>query len=233
MNYTDTRTAEFISRPNRFVANVCLEGKLVVCHVKNTGRCKELLVPGAEVILEKSNNPKRKTEYDLIAVWKGDRLVNVDSQAPNKVFHEWVEAGEFLPGVTLIKPEYRFNGSRLDFYLEAEKRKVLVEVKGVTLEENGVVLFPDAPTERGVRHIFELVEAMESGYEAYIVFVIQMQDVLYFTPNNKTHPEFGQALVTAKEKGVEIVALDSNVAVDSIAPGNRVPVKLTEGSPAS
>jgi len=226
MKYSNIRTAEFISRPNRFIAYVKLDGEPVVCHVKNTGRCKELLLPGAEVILTRSDNPKRKTKYDLIGVRKGKRLINIDSQAPNKVFQEWVEAGSFLPGVTVIKPEYHFNGSRLDFYLECGENKVLVEVKGVTLEEQGVALFPDAPTERGVRHIHELVGAVNDGYEAYVVFVIQMEDVLYFTPNYKTHMEFGQTLQSAVDKGVKVVALDCGVTVDGITPGNRVEVRF-------
>lgn len=226
MHYSNTRTAEFISRPNRFIAHVELDGQEVLCHVKNTGRCRELLVPGTGVLLEENHNPGRKTRYDLIAVWKGKRLINIDSQAPNKVFHEWVQEGHFVPHVSLIKPEYRLNGSRLDFYIEAGERKILVEVKGVTLEEDGIVLFPDAPTERGVRHIHELVGAGATGYEAFMVFIIQMKGVRYFTPNYKTHLEFGEALKTAEGLGVNILALDCDVTGDSIKAGKKVPVRL-------
>ncbi len=228
MIYPEICSAEFVSRPNRFIAQVILDGETVTCHVKNTGRCKELLVPGAEVVLAVSPNRNRKTRYDLVSVRKGDRLVNIDSQAPNKVFREWVDAGRFLQGVevTFVKPEYSFNESRLDFYLEADDQKVLVEVKGVTLEENGRVLFPDAPTERGVRHIHELVDALGKGYEAYIVFVIQMKNVAYFTPNYKTHFEFGEALQAAAEQGVKVLAFDCSVTPDSITPGELVEVRL-------
>lgn len=226
MNYSDIVEAEFISRPNRFIANVILEGQTVVCHVKNTGRCRELLIPGAKVILEKSRNLRRKTQYDLIGVWKGDRLINMDSQAPNKVFHQWVDAGGMVSGITLIQPEHRYKDSRLDFYLEAGEKKILVEVKGVTLEEEGVVLFPDAPTLRGIKHLHDLIDAVHSGYEAYMVFVIQMTDVKYFTPNYKTHREFGETLKTAQEAGVGILALDCQVTLDSIRPGKLVEVRL-------
>lgn len=227
MKYVDTYIAEFVSRPNRFIAEVILEGEHVLCHVKNTGRCKELLVPGVNVVLAASPNKNRKTRYDLINVWKGDRLVNIDSQAPNKVFREWIDSGGFLTGITFVKPEYSFNGSRLDFYLEVGEKRILVEVKGVTLEENGRVLFPDAPTERGVRHIHELVDALEKGYdEAYIVFIIQMKNVDYFTPNHQTHPEFGETLKAATEQGVGVLALDCNVGPDYITPGEPVEVRL-------
>ncbi len=226
MFYANTKTAKFISRPNRFIANVELDGEPVVCHVKNTGRCRELLVPGAEVILEKSGNPRRSTLYDLIGVWKGTRLINIDSQAPNKVFHEWVQDGHLFTRVTLIKPEYRYRSSRLDFYIEAEDKKILVEVKGVTLEEDGVVMFPDAPTQRGVRHLHELADAVREGYTAYVFFIVQMKDVLYFTPNYKTHEEFGKVLQEAQEAGVHIMALDCVVTENSITAGEPVEVKI-------
>lgn len=226
MRYTNTRTAKFISRPNRFIAHVEFDGKPVVCHVKNTGRCRELLVPGAGVVLEESDNPKRKTRYDLIGVWKGDRLINIDSQAPNRVFQQWAEEGKFLRGVSLIKPEQRYDASRLDFYMEAGERKILVEVKGVTLEEKGVVMFPDAPTQRGVKHVHELVRAVHQGYEAYIVFIIQMQDVLYFLPNYKTHREFGEVLKAAADQGVHILALDCEVTENTIRARDPVEVRL-------
>lgn len=226
MIYSNTRKAKFISRPNRFVANVEIDGMPVVCHVKNTGRCKELLLPGVEVILEKSDNLGRKTPYDLIGVYKGERLVNIDSQAPNKVFHEWVEKSPLFPNLSLIKPEYRHNDSRLDFYMEAGQKKILVEVKGVTLEENGVAMFPDAPTQRGIKHVLDLVEAVKNGYESYIVFVIQMKEVSYFTANYKTHEEFGKTLAMAKDQGVNLLAFDCNVTENSIEAGDIVEIRL-------
>lgn len=226
MFYANTKTAKFISRPNRFIANVELDGEPVVCHVKNTGRCRELLVPGAEVILEKSGNPRRSTLYDLIGVWKGTRLINIDSQAPNKVFHEWVQDRHLFTRVALIKPEYRYRSSRLDFYIEAEDKKILVEVKGVTLEEDGVVMFPDAPTQRGVRHLHELADAVREGYTAYVFFIVQMKEVLYFTPNYKTHEEFGKVLQEAQEAGVHIMALDCVVTENSITAGEPVEVNI-------
>ncbi|MCL2299716.1 MAG: DNA/RNA nuclease SfsA, partial [Firmicutes bacterium] len=152
MTYSNIRPAVFFSRPNRFIAHTLLDGEEIICHVKNTGRCKELLVSGATVYLQKSGNPLRKTQYDLIAVRKGQRLINMDSQAPNRVFYEHLQSRRYIEGITLIKPEAKFGSSRFDFYIEADERKIFIEVKGVTLEEDGVVLFPDAPTERGVRH---------------------------------------------------------------------------------
>ena len=174
MHYQNVRAAKFIDRPNRFIAHVELDGNVETVHVKNTGRCRELLVPGCTVYLEKGTNPNRKTAYDLIAVEKGSSLINMDAQAPNKVFAEWAAAGGFLPDVTAIHPEYAYGSSRLDFCVETEGRHHLVEVKGVTLEENGNALFPDAPTERGAKHIHELIRAKEQGYGAYLLFVIQM-----------------------------------------------------------
>lgn len=226
MKYKNTIEGIFISRPNRFIAHVSVNGATLICHVKNTGRCRELLVPGCRVILEDSNNPLRKTKYDLIAVYKGDKLINMDSQAPNKVVGEWLAAGALSGGVTLIKPECIYRNSRFDFYIEADGRKIFAEVKGVTLEENGVVLFPDAPTERGVKHINELIDAVKNGYEAYIFFVIQMRECLYFTPNEKTHPEFAEALRLAARSGVHIRALNCSVCEDEISIVEEVTVKL-------
>ena len=196
-----------------------------VAHVKNTGRCKELLVPGAKVILQKFSGDKRKTLYDLIAVWKGDRLINMDSQAPNTAFLEHLRSGRHIDGITLIKSEARYGGSRFDFYIEAGERKIFIEVKGVTLEENGAAMFPDAPTERGVKHLNELAQCVRDGYEAQVVFVIQMKGVRYFTPNNKTHPEFGAALAAAGRSGMKVVALDCKVGLDSITIGDPVSVQ--------
>jgi sugar fermentation stimulation protein A len=226
MIYGNTVIGTFISRPNRFIANAEIDGETVVAHVKNTGRCKELLVPGARVVLQKSDKPGRKTGYDLIAVRKGERLINMDSQAPNKVFMEHLQSGRYIDGVTLIKPESKFGGSRFDFYVETGERKIFIEVKGVTLEVAGVVVFPDAPTERGVKHLNELARCVVGGYEAHVVFVIQMSGVRYFTPNNKTHPAFGKALIDAEKAGVKVVAFDCEVTENSLTIGESVPTKL-------
>lgn len=201
MKYENTVKGKFISRPNRFIAIVEIDGVKEVCHVKNTGRCKELLIPGVTVILEKSSNEKRKTKYDVLAVYKGDKLINIDSSAPNKVFFEYLKK---QPGITKIKPEAKYKSSRFDFYIERGAEKVFIETKGVTLEENDIFMFPDAPTERGVKHINELIDAKENGYTSQIVFIIQADYGMYFTPNEKTHKAFAEALKEADRKGVEI-----------------------------
>jgi sugar fermentation stimulation protein A len=206
------------------------DGEEHTVHVKNTGRCRELLVPGARVYLTKSDNPDRKTAYDLIAVEKGDLLINMDSQAPNKVFQEWAEQGGFLPNLTQIKPEYSYGDSRFDFYLEQGEKRHLVEVKGVTLEENGIARFPDAPTERGVKHINGLIAALEQGYECSICFVVQMSPVRWMEPNDSTHPAFGDALRRASEAGVRVIAVDCAVTPDGLSIHNRVPVHLIPGT---
>ena len=216
MRYHNIEEGVFLKRPNRFIAVVKLKGEEVVCHVKNTGRCRELLVPGAPVFLEKSDNPNRKTQYDLIAVQKGNRLINMDSQIPNKVVEEWLLQGNLFGKDARVKREVSYGNSRFDLYIETEERKIFMEVKGVTLEENGVVRFPDAPTQRGVKHIKELCKCMKDGYEAYIMFVIQMEDVLYFEPNYATHPEFGNALSEAEKAGVHILAYICQVRKDLI-----------------
>ena len=184
MKYERMLEGKFISRPNRFIANIEIDGKIEVCHVKNTGRCRELLVPGAEVYVQKADNPDRKTQFDLISVYKDKMLVNMDSQAPNKVFKEWAETSGYFKNLSYIKPECKYNNSRFDFYLESDQRKIFVEVKGVTLENDGVVSFPDAPTERGIKHLKELEEAVKDGFEAYVCFIIQMEALrvsnLYF-----------------------------------------------------
>ena len=226
MQYGKILPARFLSRPNRFVARVEAEGEELVCHVKNTGRCRELLVPGATVWLEESPNPSRKTKFDLSAVEKGDRLINMDAQAPNKVFGEWAAAGGFREGLTSLRPETTYGSSRFDFYWESSKSRGFVEVKGVTLEEDGVVRFPDAPTLRGVKHLDELAKAREAGYEAAVCFVIQMENVRWFAPNDETHPEFGQALRRAAQAGVEILAMDCAVTPQSLTMGKSVPIRL-------
>lgn len=226
MQYGKILPARFLARPNRFVARVEAEGQELVCHVKNTGRCRELLVPGATVWLEESPNPNRKTKYDLIAVEKGDRLINMDAQAPNQVFREWAQAGGFRKDLTLLRPETTYGSSRFDFYWESSEKRGFVEVKGVTLEEDGVVRFPDAPTLRGVKHLEELVKAHQAGYQAAVCFVIQMEDVRWFAPNDATHPEFGQALRQAAAAGVEVLAMDCAVTPGSLEIRSPVPIRL-------
>ena len=216
MKYKNVVKARFLSRPNRFIAYAELGGREVVAHVKNTGRCRELLTPNAEIILSKAENPERKTPYDLIAVYKNGILINMDSQAPNVVFGEWLKATDFFGNITYVRPECKYKNSRFDFYLESGERKIFVEVKGVTLEEEGVVLFPDAPTERGVKHISELCEAVRDGYEAYVFFVIQMKECKYFTPNTKTHPAFAETLKHASANGVTVKAVCCNVTENSL-----------------
>ena len=226
MQYRNIVAGRFISRPNRFVAHVEINGQAQTVHVKNTGRCKELLVPGAVVYLEGNSDPNRKTAWDLIAVKKGERTINMDSQAPNRLFGEWVQAGNFLPDITLIRPETRYGDSRFDFYIEAEGKRHFVEVKGVTLEEDGVVRFPDAPTLRGIKHLEELIRAKEKGYECWVCFVIQMSDVKWFEPNDRTHPQFGQALRRAQQAGVHVLALDCQVIPGTVSIQNRIPIRL-------
>ena len=226
MKYENIRQGVFVDRPNRFIANIEVEGEIQVCHVKNTGRCRELLTPGARVLVQDCASPTRKTRWDLISVWKGERLINMDAAAPNRVFGEWLAQGGLVPAPDLIRPESRFGASRLDFYVEAGERRAFVEVKGVTLEEDGVVRFPDAPTQRGVKHLRELMACVEAGYEAYAAFVIQMKGVERFEPNWKTHPEFGEALRAAAQAGVAILAMDCFVTEDSIAAGEMVRVVL-------
>jgi sugar fermentation stimulation protein A len=224
MRYTNVKRGRFIERPNRFIALVESDGKEEVCHVKNTGRCRELLVPGADVILQESENPARKTRYDLIAVYKGDMLVNIDSQAPNRVAEDYLR--RLFPDIKSIHSEVRYLNSRLDFYIETEKDRIFAEVKGVTLEEDGVAMFPDAPTERGVRHIEELCRWAKEGNTAVALFVIQMRPVKYFTPNDRTHKAFGDALRRAEKSGVIVHAVDCLVTEDGIEAGTPVEVRL-------
>ncbi len=226
MRYNKVEQGIFKKRPNRFIAHVEINGKEEVCHVKNTGRCRELLVPGALVFLEESDNPNRKTKYDLIGVEKGDRLINMDSQIPNKVVEEWLKEGNLFGMEAKVRREVVYGNSRFDLYIESGERKIFMEVKGVTLEENSVVRFPDAPTQRGVKHIHELVNCIKDGYEAYLMFVVQMEDVSYFEPNYKTHPEFAKALKTAEKEGVHILAYDCIVRKDLINLAKPVRVYL-------
>lgn len=226
MKYENVCEARFISRPNRFIARVMLNDEELTVHVKNTGRCRELLTENARVILEKSSNPNRKTQYDLIAVYKGDTLVNMDSQSPNKAVCEWLKAGGFLENPTLVKPESTFGKSRLDFYEENENEKAYIEVKGVTLEENGVARFPDAPTERGKKHLSELINAKSQGYRAAVVFVIQMKGCHLFEPNYVTDKPFAEELKRAYENGVEIIAVDCRVQPDGMTIDKKIEVRL-------
>ena len=227
MHYPNVTSAVFLSRPNRFVAQVLLEGEVITVHVKNTGRCRELLLPGAQVWLTKSTNPNRKTAYDLIAVQKGARLINMDAQAPNQVFYEWAAAGHFVPQLTLLKPECRHGDSRFDFYWEAGPRKGFVEVKGVTLERDGAAYFPVAPTQRGIKHLHGLTDSLAQGYEGAVCFVIQMEQADFFAPNDHTHPAFGQALRQAAQAGVAVLARCCTVTPDSLTLGEAVPVRLS------
>ena len=222
--YDEVLTGTFLRRPNRFIAHVQTENGIEICHVKNTGRCAELLVPGAEVTLAVGKNPGRKTSCDLVAVQKGPLYINMDSQAPN---HAAAEAlPRLFPGLTLLRPEAVFGASRLDFYLEQGEKKIYVEVKGVTLEENGLALFPDAPTERGVKHLKELENCLRAGYGAAVLFVIQMRGVSCFAPNRKTHPAFEEALLHAKEAGVQVMAYDCDVTPDSMTVRSPMPILL-------
>ena len=202
------------------------DGREETVHVKNTGRCRELLLPGARVWLEGSENPKRKTAFDLVAVDRGGLLINMDAQAPNRVFAEWANTGAFRPGLTLLRPETAWGGSRFDFYWEAGEHRGFVEVKGVTLERDGLALFPDAPTLRGVKHLEELAAARSAGYEAAVCFVIQMKGPRAFRPNDDTHPQFGTALRAAAAAGVEVLARDCLVTPDSLTLDAPVPVEL-------
>lgn len=218
MVYNETVKAVFKNRPNRFIANVILNGKDETVHVKNTGRCKELLLEGATVILEKSNNTNRKTAYSLIAVYKGDNIVNMDSQAPNEIFADAISSGkiEEIGEVDFVKREVKYKNSRFDIYYEKNGKKGFVEVKGVTLEENGLAKFPDAPTERGTKHILELMEAKKEGYETSIAFVVQMKGVKSFTPHKERDKKFYDALYKAYNEGVNILLYDCNVSENSI-----------------
>lgn len=231
MVYSKMVTATFIERPNRFIAFCEVAGQIEKVHVKNTGKCQELLIKGVTVYLETSDDPKRKTKYSLIAVQKGNRLINMDSQAPNGVVEEALREGKLqLPGIegglVHMKREQTYGASRFDFYMESNTQKIYMEVKGVTLEQDGFVMFPDARTERGLRHVEELIKAKEEGYEAYLLFVIQMQDVTYFTPHQVRHPEFAEALRRAYHQGVKIIAYECEVTPSTLQLTKEVVVRL-------
>jgi sugar fermentation stimulation protein A len=232
MKYQEIKKAVFKSRPNRFIANVEVDGEAAVAHVKNTGRCRELLVPDCTVYLSVSDNPTRKTKYDLVAVEKlctdgRTLLINMDSQAPNAMAEEWLPVSGLFSCEAIIRRETTYGNSRFDFYIEDGCRKCFLEVKGVTLEKDGVAMFPDAPTERGVKHINELIECKSDGYEAYILFVIQMDGISVFRPNEGTHLAFAEALRTAQVAGLKILAYDSTVTPDSALIHTPVPIDLT------
>lgn len=226
MQYKEIKQGYFLARPNRFIAHVELDGQVEVCHVKNTGRCRELLTPRAVVYVECHYDSKRKTKYSLIVVEKGGLLINMDSQAPNKVVNEWLQGGGLVTEITLLKPECKHGTSRFDFYVETLQQKLFIEVKGVTLEENGIAMFPDAPTERGVKHLDELAQAVREGYAAAVIFVIQMRGVNCFTPNRLTHAAFAEALLRAQQAGVQVLAYDCKVTPDSLVLGEPVPCCL-------
>lgn len=231
MKYQQMVKATFIERPNRFIAYCDVEDKRYKVHVKNTGRCKELLIPGGTVYLEKSTNPNRKTPYSLIAVEKGSLLINMDSQAPNVVVEEALKSGRIqLPllntPLTYIKREQTYGQSRFDFYGEAGTEKFFIEVKGVTLEENGIVRFPDAPTERGVKHLEELMDAYKNGYKSYVIFVVQMEEALYFTPHEERHLAFAKTLKAASNLGVQVLAYTCSVTPESLEIKKPLEVRL-------
>nr|WP_296482517.1 A/G-specific adenine glycosylase [uncultured Acetatifactor sp.] len=237
MEYKHIVQGRFLERPNRFIAKVEIgnmkeQGRedcsVEIVHVKNTGRCRELLQKGARVYLERSDNPNRNTAYDLVAVEKGKRLINMDSQAPNKAVEEWLRAGAFLSDVLLVRPEVKYGSSRFDFYMETAANRIFMEVKGVTLEEDGVILFPDAPSDRAVKHVEELIQARHAGYRCFVLFVIQMENVKYFTPNRRTHFQFAEALCRAEKAGVEILAYDCLITPESMRINRPVPVILCE-----
>lgn len=231
MIYKNIIKGEFISRPNRFIARVKIAGEEQTVHVKNTGRCKELLIKGATVYLSVSDNPLRKTKYDLIAVEKKrhnkeNLLINMDSQIPNDAVEEWLKKGNLFSKNAIIRREVKYGDSRFDFYIEDEGIKAFLEVKGVTLENNGIASFPDAPTIRGIKHINELIACKNQGFEAYIIFVIQMKQVHKFTPNDITHKAFGDALRNAQKAGVKILAFDCHVQENSIEIDSSVKTEL-------
>lgn len=225
MHYPNMIPGIFLARPNRFIAHIEIDGKVETVHVKNTGRCRELLPVGARVWCQVSDNPNRKTKYDLITVKKGNRLINMDSQAPNIAAREWLLSGG-LGAVTDVKAETTHGDSRFDFSFTLNGKPCFLEVKGVTLENDGICAFPDAPTERGSKHLRGLQKCVEEGFGGFVLFVIQMSDVKYLHPNDATDPAFGKALREAAAAGVQVLAVDCTVTVDSMTIGNFLPVKL-------
>lgn len=229
LKYSSIKTGKFIKRPNRFIAHVIIDNKEEIVHVKNTGRCREILQENTVVILEEAKNPNRKTKYSVIAAYKGDVLINIDSQVPNTVVYEGLLSGNVkeIPAVNQLSKEIVYGNSRFDIYFENEEGKGFVEVKGVTLETDGIAMFPDAPTERGCKHVYEMIKAVEEGYQGFLFFLIQMKGVHYFTPFEIRDPKLAEALRLANKKGVKILAYDSVVQEDSICLGNSVEVRLS------
>jgi len=225
MRYENMVPGRFLARPNRFIAHVEIDGRLEICHVKNTGRCRELLPEGAKVWCQRAQNPNRKTQFDLITVQKGPRLINMDSQAPNIAAGEWLRSGG-LGEITELKAEVFHGESRFDFAFQKDGRQCFLEVKGVTLETDGVCAFPDAPTQRGAKHLKGLSQAVKEGCGAWVLFVIQMADVKYLHPNDATDPAFAEALREAAKAGVRILAMDCAVTESTMAIRNPVPVEL-------
>lgn len=225
MHYKNMVSGTFLARPNRFIAHVQIGDNIEICHVKNTGRCQELLIPGTRVWCQQFDNPNRKTKFDLITVQKGDRLINMDSQAPNAAVREWLMAGG-LGKISDLKGEYTHGDSRFDFSFIQDGRRCFLEVKGVTLENDGVCAFPDAPTERGAKHLRGLTALTAEGFGAYVLFVIQMADIKYIHPNDATDPNFGKALRVAAAAGVQVLAMDCAVAEHSMALRCPVLVRL-------
>lgn len=228
MRYEKTKQGIYLERPNRFIARVLVDGKETVCHVKNTGRCRELFVPGAQVTLEDCAHPGRKTRYDVISVKKDGQWINIDSQVPNQAVREWISKGNLFSEQAVIQSEKRYGNSRFDLYVEDKGVRAFVEVKGVTLKERRTAKFPDAPTARGIKHIQELIQCTEDGFEAYLIFVIQMKGVLEFRPNWDTQPEFGESLLEAAQAGVHILACDCTVTDSEIELAQAVSVNLTK-----
>ena len=228
MLYNNIYKGIFKSRPNRFIAEVEVNGVVETCHVKNTGRCRELLIPGATVYVNYVDNPSRSTQYDLIAVEKGIVLINIDSYAPNLAFGEYLRQEKFLElgNICSVKPEAKYGNSRFDFFIEAAKCKAFIEVKGVTLEEDGVAMFPDAPTERGVKHLNKLASCIAEGYDAYVIFIIQMKGVTHFTPNYKIHAKFGETLAKVIDLGVKVRAFDCTVTSGEMVIDSPIQIKL-------
>lgn len=226
MKYEKIIKGKFIKRLNRFVAVCNIDGQEFYCHVKNTGRCGEILIEGAECYLEESTKQQRKYRYSLVTVKKGDRLINIDSQAPNKAAGEFINSGKLFDDIYYVKAERTYGNSRFDFYFERGDKKAFLEVKGVTLERDSAVYFPDAPTERGTKHLKELCSCVEEGYEAYVLFVVQLKNASHFSPNDETDPAFSAALRYAAEKGVKILCYDCTVSENEMNISDKVPVIL-------
>lgn len=226
MKYEKIIKGTFIKRLNRFVALCSIDGEEIYCHVKNTGRCGEILIEGAECYLEEAANPERKYKYSLVAVRKGERLINIDSQAPNKAAGEFLKSGKLFSDIKNIKAESTYGKSRFDFYFEHGDKKAYLEVKGVTLERDSAVFFPDAPTVRGTKHLNELCDCVRDGYEAYVLFVVQMKNVASFSPNDATDPDFALALRNADSKGVRVLCYDCSVTEKEMNIEDKVTVIL-------